>query len=331
MIGEGTGRRLAAAVIIMLCAVGLAMPAAAQDKTSWRHAIIQAKSDAGIFMMVKQGFAQKQGLNLDLVQVKNDVIALQALISGEVDSYDGSPAAAILAAARGADVKLLGCEWPTVPYIVFARPDIKTPQDLRGKVFAISAPGANPAVVARAVLAKYGIPDAAVKFASLGADLDRFKAVVAGVAQATVVSNEYLPVAAKEGVKVLVRASTVVPDFMRVCIFTTASVLKTRRDQAARFLAAEMSALRYVLGHRDAEIALTHAIIHDKPDDPRPAFMYDDAVRNHSIDPDINIHRAKLQWMEAELVKSGNLTHPYDVDQMIDAGPRQKALQLIGK
>lgn len=329
MRGEETRRALAAATFAWL--VALTAPVAAQDQRPWRHAIIEAKSDAGIFMMVTKGFAEKQGLKLELVQLKTDVIALQAMLSGDVDSFDGGPAAAMVAAARGADVKVLGCEWPGVPYAVFVRPSVATPQDLRGKIFAISSPGANPDVVARAVLAKFGVPADTVKFANLGADLDRFKAVVAGVADATVVSNEYAPIAEKQGIKLLLRASTVVPNFMRVCLFSTGKTLATRGSDVARFIAAEMAALRYALSHRDAALALTCAVTGAKPDDPRPAYIYDDAVRTNSIDPTLALPRDKLQWIEEQLVKSGNLPHPYDIAKMIDPGPREQALALTGK
>jgi NitT/TauT family transport system substrate-binding protein len=85
------------------------LPASAQDKL-WRHGIILAKSDAGIFFTVTKGFAEKQGLKLELDQFKSDVIELQALIAGDLDSFDGGPGAAMVAAARGADVKVIGCE-----------------------------------------------------------------------------------------------------------------------------------------------------------------------------------------------------------------------------
>jgi NitT/TauT family transport system substrate-binding protein len=313
------------------CVLALAAPAAAQDNTPWRHGIIQAKSDAGIMMMVTQGFAEKQGLKLELLQFKNDVIEMQALLSGELDSFDGSPGAAITAAARGADVKVMGCQWPGVPYDIFVRPEIKTIKDLEGKTMAISSPGASPDVVAHAVLAKFGIPATSVKFANLGADLDRFKAVVAGFADATVVTDEYEPIAAQQGVKVLLHTQDVVPEYMRICIFTTGATLAKRGGDAARFLAAEMTAFHYALGHRDAVLKLTHAIIHDKPDDPRPAFIFDDAVRKKAIDPDFSLPVAKLQWMSDTLYKSHTLPHAFDVTKMLAPGPREKALALVAK
>src|ERR1700704_6953173 len=89
----------------------LAHPAAAQKV--WRHAIIEAKSDAGFAMMAKaRGFAEKQGLSLEIMQIKADQIGLKALLAGELDSYEGGPGGAIVAAARGADAKNFGLHLP---------------------------------------------------------------------------------------------------------------------------------------------------------------------------------------------------------------------------
>ncbi len=323
--------RIALLAIAALVAFWAPAPASAQEKP-WRHGIILAKSDAGIFFtIIAKGFAEKQGLKLELDQFNSDVVELQALIAGDIDSFDGGPGAAMVAAARGADVKVIGCEWPGVPYVVFAKPALKSPQDLKGKLIAISQPGANPDVVARALLAKYGIANADVRFANLGGDLDRFKAVVAGVADATVVSNEYMPIAEQQGLTVLAQAKDFVPQFMRICIFATGKTLAARSDDAAHFLAAEMAALNYALGHRDETIALTHATIHDKPDDPRPAFIYDDAVKTHAIDPEMHIPLDKLQWMEEQALRDKVLPGPYDVTKMVDGSIRAKALALLAK
>jgi NitT/TauT family transport system substrate-binding protein len=170
-----------------------------------------------------------------------------------------------------------------------------------------------------------------VHFANLGADLDRFKAVVAGVADATVVSNEYTPIAEQQGVKLLLKASDIVPNFMRVCIFTTGKAIATRGDDAAHFLAAEMSALAYALGHRDETLALTREVTGAKPDDPRAAFIFDDAVKTKAIDPEMHIPMEKLQWMEEQALRDKVLPQPYDVTKLVDESVRKQALTLVGK
>jgi NitT/TauT family transport system substrate-binding protein len=320
--------RIATSILALALIAG---PAAGQGAKPWRHGIIEAKSDAGVFLMVTKGFAAKQGVTLEISQFKTDVIELQAMLSGGLDSFDGGPGAGMVAAAHGADVKIIGCEWPGVPYAVFARPQVASPQDLKGRLIAISSPGANPDVVARAMLEKYDVAAADVRFANLGSDLDRFKAVVAGVADATVVSNEYTPIAAQQGVKLLLQAREVVPNFMRVCIFTSAKTIAARGDDAAHFLAAEMAALTYVVSHRDETLALTREVTGAKPDDPRPAYIYDDAVKSKSIDPEMHIPMDKLRWMEEQALHDKVLPQPYDVAKLVDDSIRTKALALLGK
>src|SRR6185312_7782002 len=103
-----------------------------------------------------------------------------------------SPGAAILAGARGADIKIVGCDWPHPPQGLMVRSTIGKVEDLRGKTVAVSAPGSLPNLLIGAILEKYHVPASEVKFANLGGDLDRYKAVLAGVADAGIVAAEFM-------------------------------------------------------------------------------------------------------------------------------------------
>jgi NitT/TauT family transport system substrate-binding protein len=324
-------RRIWTALAAAALAGLMATAAQAQTTKPWRHGLIEAKSDAGFFWMVGRGFAEKQGIKLEIVQFKTDIIALQALLAGEVDSFDGGPVGSIVAASRGGDVKIMGCEWPGLPYGIFVRGNIAAPADLKGKTFAISAPSANPAVVARAVLEHYGVPVEAVNFANLGSDLDRFKAVVAGVADGAIVSNEYVPIAEKQGVKMLVAARDALPDYIRECVMSSGKTLAARRDEAVRFMAALIAAFRHAVAHRDETISLTREIASIKPDDPRPEFVFDDAVKTKSVDPEYSLPLPKLTWMAEQLVKDGTLKQPFDVAKVIEPAIRAAALKTLGE
>ena len=305
-------------------------PSSAQALKIWRHGIIEAKSDAGFALMAsRRGFAEKQGIKIDILQVKSDTIGLKALLAGELDSYEGGPGGAIVAAARGADLKIIGCHWPSLVQGVFVRGTVATVQDLKGKAFAISAPGAMPDLLARAVLEKYGIPASEVRFANLGSDLDRFKALSVGVTDAAVASTEFLPVA-PAGVRLLFAARDVMPNFMRVCLVTTGKILSERRDDAVHFVAAEISALRFAVAHRDETLRLTREVTKAKADDPRPGFIFDEAVRHKDVDPEAPIPMDKLEWMKATVSKTANLP-PLDLAKIVDADVRAKALALLEK
>ena len=116
------------------------LPALAAAQTPWRHGIIEAKSDAGFQVMaVRAGFTQKLGLDLKYFYFQNDVIMLRALLAGELDSFEGTPSAAIVIGSRGGGVKIIGCHWQNVVHSVFARAEFKGPQDLKGATMVMPA------------------------------------------------------------------------------------------------------------------------------------------------------------------------------------------------
>lgn len=303
----------------------------AQDVKPWKHGVIEPKGDAGFSLMVsRRDFAEKQGLKLEILTFKNGATAHKALLAGEIDSIESSPGAAILAGARGADIKILGCDWPGVPHGLIVRSTIAKVEDLKGKMIAVAAPGSLPNLLISALLEKYKIPASDVRLANLGGDLDRYKAVVAGVADAGIVAAEFLSVAPKD-IAMLVAGRDILPNYVRLCLTTTGKVLTERRADAVRFIAAEMDALRFAVSHRDDTIALTRELIHAKPDDPRAAYAFDDTVKHGAVDPAVPLPLDKLKWMQDELVKAGNLKTPIDLAKITDASIRAEAEKRAGK
>ena len=306
--------------------------ASSQGPKPWRHGVIEAKSDAGIlYMASKRDFAGTLGLKLDFVQLKNDAIALKALLAGELDSYEGGAGGAMVAASRGADVRIVGCTWLAAPHGVYVRPNIASMADLKGKSVAVSTPGTFPEIFARAAFEKAGIAIADVRLAAMGSDTDRYKALLAGVVDGAIITNEFVPISAKAGIRDLMPAAEVMPNFTRICLEMTGKTLTSRRDDAVRFIAAEIEALRYAMSHRDDTIRLTHEITGAKPDDPRPAFVFDEAMRTRVIGTDLPLPLDKLEFMQRQLVSSGNLARPGDLEKMIDRSAREQALALLAK
>src|SRR5262245_47142106 len=268
---------VAAGVALVTLAGGAPMEATAQTSAQapalhpWKHGIIAPKADAGFLLMAaKGGFAEKEGLKLDLLEVKDDQIGLKALLAGELDSYEGGVQGAIAADVRGGDVKIMGCHWVVIPHGIMFKAGIDKMEDLKGKSIAVSAPGSFPDMLARVALAKYKIAPSDVRLAAVGGDRDRYTALLGGVVDAAVVSNEYLPLASSKNLKMLLEGKDALPNFLRVCMFSSGKVLAQRREDAIRYLSAQSKALRYGLAHRDETIKLAAEATDAKVDDPRP-------------------------------------------------------------
>ena len=316
---------MAAAVAL----AGFGASAHAQDKV-WRHGLIKAKADAGIFMMVStRDFAKKQGLDLQVSQFRNDQIELKALLAGQLDSFEGGPQGVFAADQRGADVRILGCHWVVLPHGIYAKDSIKKVSDLKGKTIAVSAPNSMPDMLARFALQKYHVDPSNVKLAAVGGDHDRYNALVSGVVDAAVVSNEVEPVMPKS-LHLLLAGREAMPMFVRDCIMTSQKVLDTKGKEAAHFLAAEMNALHFALTHEAETVALTKKLINAKPNDPRPAFVYNDAVKHHEVDDTIPLPKDKLEWLQNQLVKISKLKKPLDLSKVTAPQVREQALKMTG-
>ena len=312
-----------------LLACGLSA-ASAQEKV-WKHGILEAKSDAGFIAMVdKGGFGAKHGLKIEILQIKAGATLMKALIAGEIDSVDMGAAESIVAGVRGTGVKIVGCTWPGVPQVVLAKAEIKTLADLKGKNVAISSPGSLPDLLFRGMLDAANVPFSDVKLATQGADLDRYKSLIAGITDAAVVSNEFEAIM-PPNIKVLAKGSTAVPKFIRLCLATSSKVLAERRDDLVRFVAAEMDAYKYAAAHRDETVKLAHELTHAKPDDTRAAFITDQALREKQIDPALAIPADRIDWMQDLFVKAGVIPKTVPTASLIDTSVRDDAAKLSGK
>jgi NitT/TauT family transport system substrate-binding protein len=306
---------------------GVLSSASAQE-TVWKHGILEAKSDSGFIAMVdKGGFGAKRGLKIELLQIKAGATLMKALLAGEIDSVDMGAAESIVAGARGTGVRIVGCTWPGVPQVVLAKEEIKTLADLKGKNIAISSPGSLPDLLMRGILDSANIPASDVQFATQGADIDRYKSLVAGIVDAAVVSNEFEAIM-PPNIKVLAKGNTAVPKFIRLCIATSSKVLAERRDDLVRFVAAEMDAYKYAATHRDENIKVARELTQAKSDDKRAEFIIDQAIRDKQIDPTLAIPADRIEWMQDLFVKAGVIPKTVPTASLIDTSVHDDAAKL---
>src|SRR5882672_1514361 len=319
--------QVATAAMLAAFAGPVSIEAQAQTKP-WKHGIIAPKADAGFLLMAaKRGFAETEGLKLELLEVKDDQIGLKALLAGELDSYEGGVQGAIAADVRGADVKIMGCHWVVIPHGIMVKAGIDKMEDLKGRSVAVSAPGSFPDMLARIALTRFKIAPSEVRLAAVGGDRDRYTALVGGVVDAAVVSNEYLPLPSSKSLKMLLEGKDALPNFVRICMFSTGTRLAERREDAVRYLTAQSKALRYALAHRDETIKLTAEATDAKADDPRPAFVFDDAVKVGAIAPDLPLPLDKLAWMQEQMVALGQIPKAGDLAKMVNTDIRAQAME----
>lgn len=94
-----------------------------------------------LFVAEKKGFYAKYGFRTETVMIRSSV-AVPALLSGDLDYYNGFQPA-VSAAIKGIPIKLLMMGAEKVIFMVLVKPEVKTIQELKGKVIGVSSAGST--------------------------------------------------------------------------------------------------------------------------------------------------------------------------------------------
>src|ERR1043166_2912571 len=98
---------------------------------------------SGSFIVAKEaGFYRDEGLNVDLV-VMRGAPAIQGLIGGTVP-FASSGGAGLLPIIRGAPLRIVFTTFSRPMFWVYAKPEIRTMEELRGKKIGVSSIGSGP-------------------------------------------------------------------------------------------------------------------------------------------------------------------------------------------
>lgn len=108
-----------------------------------------------LFVALEAGYFTKRGLNLSVNQL-GATVAVQGIISGTVDIYQGGTAA-IAANLAGADIIYVAAVVDRNSLVLFGQKGIASFESLRGKSIATTFPGAFGEIAARMTSRKLGM------------------------------------------------------------------------------------------------------------------------------------------------------------------------------
>jgi len=324
-------RRLSLALTtIGVAGLGMTALAGAQAPQPWQNGMVNYNGDAGMLLMnEKAGFDKAFGLTVSTFTVAGDPLLLKALVAGQIDSYIASPATALIAASKGADVKIVGCGWVKQSYALLGNANVKDVADLKGRTINTAAPGSGPDIFTKAALAVSGVKPDEVTFVGSGNPMDWLKAMEANVYQSAATPDEYVVRAKSMGLKVLTTSDVATPLSMQRCYFFRGDQVKNQSDKIAKFLAAEMAAYRYSTTHRDETLALTRKILKVDDKQPEAATNYDSVVSRNVIDLNLEPPIEKLRFLRDLLAANGSVDAKWDPKSIVEMGPLLKARELV--
>lgn len=236
--------QIARAMLLLLLGAVLSPSQSAQSQERLRIAVAGGLSIVPVWVMQEKGLLRKRGVNAELVQIASSPVAIQAMLSGEVESIITSAATLVTARLAGADVVMIMSTTPTFPSTLMAAKNIGEVSQLRGKAGGVNRYGSNTDFGLRLVLRKVGIdPDKDVKLIQVGGTAQMVAAISRGLIQFALFNEPFVRDAEKLGFKTLIDVPAQKIPFHWNGVLTKESSIKARRSVFARLTLALTEAI----------------------------------------------------------------------------------------
>ena len=227
---------MAAAMVLLFCH----RDATAQSKLEKIRIGYAARAVAHSVPFVAQeaGFFAEEGIDAEIVRTAGS-IAPMALVANEVDLAIMSAYLMIPVAVQNKDVVMLGGFSRYASMVLVARPDVKSAQDLKGKIVGIQRPGDAYEKSARFALRHLGLDaDKDVQMLALGTNDVMWSALQTARVSATILSPPGTLFARRAGMNFMVDLTDLKLEYQGSTIATRRSFVQKHPQLATRALRA---------------------------------------------------------------------------------------------
>lgn len=236
-------------LMIYMAMYGTSVDAASLIRTNFASSIT-SESMAVVWVAKQRGFFQKYGLDVQSILMPRSALTVTALIAGEIDAAIIGPGHLLNAATSGADVIGIANFVQKLDYRFIGRPEIKKPEDLRGKRVAISGPGAVSHVVSLLALEKLGLDPNRDKITFLtipGTEMNRRVALETASVDASGLNGAVGDLYASRGYTMLFNFKGSNISLAQTALATSRRTLAAKPQVIEGYLKAFIEALAYIL------------------------------------------------------------------------------------
>ena len=204
------------------------------------------------------GLFARHGLTAELIYV-DSTPSVQALTAGHAPVATMSGGLTIGPYLNGLDFVMLAACCNLLSYQLITRPEIRRPEDLRGKIIGIGRFGAAADWGLRLILRKLGINetrDVQIVQAGGGGPATRMAAMEAKKFDATVLDPPQTVRARRLGFRTLADGAELGIHFLQGGLVTRQSFIRTREDTVRRIVRIFVEGIHYAKTHKEAALGI---------------------------------------------------------------------------
>lgn len=253
-----------------------------------------------VVVAMRKGFYKDEGIDVDKIQMQ-PAIGVKALMSGDVD-YLLAWGSALRAAVTGVPIKAVIGFAGRPLHVLIARPEIKSPRDLKGKVIGVDSVAGTVDYLSRVAARHFGFePEKDITIIVTGESPTRLAALRAGSIDATPIDVAFAVKAEDEGFRRLVYLG----DLIELPLSGMAVMdqkLRTQRDQVRRVVRASVRGLRYFKQNRNETVQMLSDYLRITPgqagkayDTSLSSFTDDGMISDKGVNLDVQLTKERLK------------------------------------
>ena len=190
-------------------------------------------------------FTSETALNVEIVLLRGSGQSSQALLGGSLFAAPVALPQVMLADLNGADLVNVAHTIAAASSKLLVKPEIRKPEDLRGKKIATSSIGSLGDFLFRYALRKYGVnPDREITWLSIGTNAERLQALLTGAIDGADVTYPANVQAERKGYRVLIDARKEIT-FPTTSVVTRRKTIREDRETVMSFVRSHVEAIAF--------------------------------------------------------------------------------------
>jgi NitT/TauT family transport system substrate-binding protein len=234
------------------------------------------------------GLFKKYGLDFQLVYISSASMVTAAMLSGSGDVAISGGEAIVRASIQGVkELVFIAAAKNSLTHSILARPEIRRPEDLKGKTLGLTRIGSNSHYFVVQALRRYGLEAADVNFIQTGGQVENLTALLTGkVDAATMTGPSGGAKAIAEGFRYAVYGPDLQIPFAAAMLVTRRALLRTQAPVLEKFMHAMTEAVKIMF--KDKE--LTYKIL------GKYLRISDRKILDAAYDEEIKVMEPKMEF-----------------------------------
>jgi NitT/TauT family transport system substrate-binding protein len=281
------------------------VPVYAQEKIKFPMAVSSKTLGYGpLWLASKQGFFERQGLDVQLVVMRGSDKAVQALVGGSVQVMSSGADGPIAASEKGIDLVMIGGTINGLTHFIMGSKNYKTYESLRGATIGGTGVNSGTTIAMREALKMKGIEPRAYTVIGAGGSGPAFAALSSGQVNAALIAVPLNYAAADLGFNSIGRIAEFVPNYQVAGFAVYRSLAEKSRPLIVRFMKAIVLAHRWLYENKEAAVAFLAKEMDMKPDYARKGWEYYTEQKIWPRDGDLTLDgvkfAAQVYWEQAQ-------------------------------